>query len=139
MSRPPRVAVIVFPGTWSDRDCRDALVNGLGQEAEYVWHKDTDVSGFDALVLPGGFAHGDYLRTGAIARFSPVMASVQEFAAAGIDAERLVIQVIPKNVGGHGLGDRLGQPKGLKICPFGLAADFGSLHDRGDRSRVLAQ
>jgi phosphoribosylformylglycinamidine synthase len=78
-----KFGILVFPGTWSDRDCYDALVNALGQEAEYMWHKDTDVSRFDALVLPGGFAHGDYLRTGAIARFSPVMASVQEFASAG--------------------------------------------------------
>ena len=75
--------VNVCPGTWSDRDCYHALVNQLGQEAGYVWHKATDVERFDCLVLPGGFAHGDYLRTGAIARFSPVMASVQRFAAAG--------------------------------------------------------
>ncbi len=78
-----RFGVVVFPGTWSDTDCFRAVHDVLGQEARYVWHKDTDLSGLDAVVLPGGFSYGDYLRTGAIARFSPVMASVERFAAAG--------------------------------------------------------
>ena len=82
MSRSPRVAVLVFPGTWSDRDF--AHVAGLlGWEARLVWHTTTDIGDADAVVLPGGFAHGDHLRTGAIARFSPIMHAVEAFAAAG--------------------------------------------------------
>jgi phosphoribosylformylglycinamidine synthase len=76
------VAVAVFPGTWSDRDF--AHVAGLlGWEARLVWHTEPSIGDVDAVVLPGGFAHGDHLRTGAIARFSPVMGAVTEFAAAG--------------------------------------------------------
>ncbi len=75
--------VIVFPGTWSDGDCFTAVTDNLGEQARYIWHRDTDVSGIDCLIVPGGFSYGDYLRAGAIARFSPVMKSVEEFAAAG--------------------------------------------------------
>ncbi len=78
----PRVAVVVFPGTWSERDF--AHVAGLlGWDARLIWHAETKLGGADAVVLPGGFAHGDHLRTGAIARFSPIMAAVEAFAAAG--------------------------------------------------------
>src|SRR5258706_16157484 len=72
-----RFAVIVFPGTWSDRDCQYVLRERLGQEADLIWHREDDLSGYDAIVLPGGFSYGDYLRCGAIARFSPVMAAVK--------------------------------------------------------------
>ena len=75
--------VIVFPGTWSDGDCYTAVTDNLGEGARYIWHKDTDVSGIDCLIVPGGFSYGDYLRAGAIARFSPVMKSVEEFASDG--------------------------------------------------------
>ena len=78
-----RFAIVVFPGTWSDRDCFHAVTDVLGQQAAYVWHRETDLRGFDCVVLPGGFAHGDYLRVGAIARFSPVMNAVIAHAAAG--------------------------------------------------------
>jgi len=78
-----RFGVVVFPGTWSDRDCHHALGTVLGQDVDYVWHKDTDLSPYDCVVLPGGFSYGDYLRTGAIARFSPVMGAVKRFAADG--------------------------------------------------------
>jgi phosphoribosylformylglycinamidine synthase len=78
-----KFAVVVFPGSNSDRDAWYAAGQVLGQEAELVWHKDTELSGADAVILPGGFAHGDYLRTGAIARFSPIMAAVTRFAARG--------------------------------------------------------
>ncbi|TMB58248.1 MAG: phosphoribosylformylglycinamidine synthase subunit PurQ [Chloroflexi bacterium] len=82
MSRGPRIAVAVFPGTWSERDF--AHVGALlGWEVRLVWHTETDLGSADAVVLPGGFAHGDHLRTGAIARFSPVMRAVTEFAAEG--------------------------------------------------------
>ena len=75
--------IIVFPGTWSDTDCYNAVTDSLGQEARYVWHKDTDLYGLDCLIVPGGFSYGDYLRPGAIARFSPVMPAVQKFADNG--------------------------------------------------------
>jgi phosphoribosylformylglycinamidine synthase len=78
----PRIAVVVFPGTWSERDFVD-VAGLLGWQARLVWHTETSLGEADAVVLPGGFAHGDYLRTGAIARFSPVMAAVEAFATRG--------------------------------------------------------
>jgi phosphoribosylformylglycinamidine synthase len=78
----PRVAVAVFPGTWSERDFLH-VASLLGWEARRVWHTETSLGDVDAVVLPGGFAHGDHLRTGAIARFSPLMEAVTEFAASG--------------------------------------------------------
>lgn len=78
-----KFAVVVFPGSNCDHDAYHAAKHVLGQEAEFIWHKDTSLRGADVVVLPGGFAHGDYLRTGAIARFSPVMQEVTRFAEAG--------------------------------------------------------
>jgi phosphoribosylformylglycinamidine synthase I len=78
-----RFAIVVFPGSNCDADCLHIARDLLGCEAEYVWHKDRDLKGADAVVLPGGFAYGDYLRAGALARFSPVMESVSEFAKSG--------------------------------------------------------
>jgi phosphoribosylformylglycinamidine synthase subunit PurQ / glutaminase len=78
-----RFGIVVFPGTWSERDCQYAITRSMGQEAEYVWHQERDLSRFDSIVLPGGFSYGDYLRCGAIARFSPVMDEVRRFAASG--------------------------------------------------------
>ena len=78
-----KFAVVVFPGSNCDHDAHYAASHVLGQQAELVWHKDTSLAGADVVILPGGFAYGDYLRTGAIARFSPIMQSVQKFAAAG--------------------------------------------------------
>ena len=78
-----RFGIVVFPGTWSDVDCYKALTQDLPHEAEYVWHKETNLTNFDCIVLPGGFSYGDYLRTGAMAKFSPVMDSVRSFAAEG--------------------------------------------------------
>jgi phosphoribosylformylglycinamidine synthase I len=78
-----RFAVVVFPGSNGDHDAYHAAKEVLGQQAEFVWHKETDLGGADAVILPGGFSHGDYLRTGAIARFSPIMDAVKKFAAAG--------------------------------------------------------
>ncbi len=77
-----RIGVVIFPGTNCEHDAMLA-VQRLGASAELVWHGDGSVAGFDALILPGGFAHGDYLRPGAIARFSPVMEAVTRFAAEG--------------------------------------------------------
>jgi phosphoribosylformylglycinamidine synthase len=78
-----KFAVIVFPGSNCDQDAYYAATHVLGQTAELVWHKDTDLKGADVVVLPGGFAHGDYLRTGAMARFSPIMREVKAFAENG--------------------------------------------------------
>jgi phosphoribosylformylglycinamidine synthase len=78
-----RFAVVVFPGTWSDGDCYYVLDTLLGQEVDYVWHRERDLSGYDCVVLPGGFSYGDYLRSGAIARFSPVMEAVAAHAQRG--------------------------------------------------------
>ena len=78
-----KFAIIVFPGSNCDHDAYHAVTQVLGQQAELVWHKDMHLAGADVVVLPGGFSHGDYLRTGAIARFSPIMTSVAEFARSG--------------------------------------------------------
>lgn len=81
-----KFGVVVFPGSNCDRDMHDALVYDLKQECVMLWHKDSDLSGLsteDCIVLPGGFSYGDYLRTGAIARFSPIMQSIIDFANRG--------------------------------------------------------
>lgn len=78
-----KFAVIVFPGSNCDLDMFHAIQDELGEEVTYVWHDETSLDGFDAILLPGGFSYGDYLRSGAIARFSPIMKAVEEAAAAG--------------------------------------------------------
>ena len=78
-----RFSVPVFPGSNCDHDCEYVLRNVENQSVEMIWHKDTDLKNPDCVVVPGGFSYGDYLRTGAIARFSPVMKSVADFAAKG--------------------------------------------------------
>src|SRR5205085_7106101 len=78
-----KFGVVVFPGSNCDEDAYHAAKDVFGQDAEYLWHKDRDLKGADVLILPGGFAHGDYLRTGAMARFSPIMAEVKTFADRG--------------------------------------------------------
>ena len=78
-----KFGVVVFPGSNCDHDAYHALGQVLHQPVEFLWHQSEQVAGFDAIVLPGGFAYGDYLRTGAIARFSPVMRGVEKFARAG--------------------------------------------------------
>ena len=79
-----KFAIVRFPGTWSDRDCQHVLRDVLGQQADIVWHRETDLSGYDAVVLPGGFSYGDYLRCGAIAGFSPVMEEVVRLSKKGV-------------------------------------------------------
>jgi phosphoribosylformylglycinamidine synthase subunit PurQ / glutaminase len=79
-----KIAVVQFPGSNCDQDCLRALTDGLQVPAEYLWHKERSLSGFDAVVLPGGFSYGDYLRCGAIARFSPIMKAVITAAAEGM-------------------------------------------------------
>ena len=78
-----KFGIVVFPGTWSDRDTHHAVSGVLGQDAEYIWHGDEKLDQFDAIVLPGGFSYGDFLRCGAIARFSPVMEAVTAFSERG--------------------------------------------------------
>jgi phosphoribosylformylglycinamidine synthase subunit PurQ / glutaminase len=78
-----KFAIVVFPGSNCDHDAYHAARHVLGQQAEFIWHKETELRGADVVILPGGFSHGDYLRTGAIARFSPVMGAVAAFARQG--------------------------------------------------------
>ena len=75
--------IVVFPGSNCDHDCYDVLSRVLGQQVKLVWHKTTSLDGIDAVILPGGFSYGDYLRTGAIARCSPIMGTVADFAKRG--------------------------------------------------------
>ncbi len=78
-----KFGVVVFPGSNCDHDAHHAIGSVLGQPVDWIWHQSEDLSSFDAIILPGGFAYGDYLRTGAIARFSPVMRAVERFAQRG--------------------------------------------------------
>lgn len=78
-----KFSIVVFPGSNCDQDCHHVATELLGCEADYVWHAETDLKGADVVLIPGGFAYGDYLRAGALARFSPVMDSVAKFARAG--------------------------------------------------------
>jgi phosphoribosylformylglycinamidine synthase I len=83
MTMQMNVAVVVFPGSNCDLDCYKAVQSTMQQSVEYVWHQTTNLAKYDLIIIPGGFSYGDYLRTGAIARFSPVMGAVQQAAAAG--------------------------------------------------------
>ncbi|MFB0517345.1 MAG: phosphoribosylformylglycinamidine synthase subunit PurQ, partial [Candidatus Neomarinimicrobiota bacterium] len=78
-----RFAIIVFPGSNCDHDAYYVVRHVLGEEGAFVWHKDHSLDDFDVVIIPGGFSYGDYLRTGAIARFSPIMSAVQDFARQG--------------------------------------------------------
>ncbi|MDP2807936.1 MAG: phosphoribosylformylglycinamidine synthase subunit PurQ [bacterium] len=78
-----KFGVITFPGSNCDYDCHKAVEEGLGLKPVYIWHRETELDGCDCIILPGGFSYGDYLRTGAIARFSPVMQKVKDFAERG--------------------------------------------------------
>ena len=78
-----KFGVVIFPGSNCDHDCYYAVQSVIGKPVEFIWHQDTSLKGFDAVILPGGFSYGDYLRTGALAKFSPVMQSVKEFANKG--------------------------------------------------------
>jgi len=78
-----KFGVIVFPGSNCDHDAYHVISKHVGQPVDFIWHRDTDLRGYDAVIIPGGFSYGDYLRAGALARFSPVMRSVKDFAAQG--------------------------------------------------------
>ena len=78
-----KFGIIVFPGSNCDHDAYHVISKQVGQPVDFIWHRDTDLKSFDALIIPGGFSYGDYLRAGALARFSPVMDSVKKFAATG--------------------------------------------------------
>ena len=78
-----KFGIVIFPGTWSDRDTYKALSDVKGYDSNYIWHNDSNVDNYDCIILPGGFSYGDYLRSGAIAKFSPIMDSVKEHAKKG--------------------------------------------------------
>lgn len=78
-----KFGVVVFPGSNCDHDAYHVVSKHVGQPVDFIWHKQTDLSGYDAVIIPGGFSYGDYLRAGALARFSPVMDSVKKFVADG--------------------------------------------------------
>jgi len=78
-----KFGVIVFPGSNCDHDAYHVISKHVGQPVDFIWHRDTDLRSYDAVIIPGGFSYGDYLRAGALARFSPVMSSVKDFAAQG--------------------------------------------------------
>ena len=78
-----KFGVVIFPGSNCDHDCYYAIESVIGKPVQFIWHQDTSVKGFDAIILPGGFAYGDYLRTGALAKFSPVMKAIGDFANKG--------------------------------------------------------
>ncbi len=84
-----KYGVIVFPGSNCDHDAYHVISKHVGQPVDFIWHRDTDLSSYDAIIIPGGFSYGDYLRAGALARFSPVMNSIKEFASRG----RLVLGI----------------------------------------------
>ena len=109
-----KFGVVVFPGTWSDRDCGWVIDQVLGAELTYLWHKEDDLKGCDCVILPGGFAYGDYLRTGAIARFAPVMERVGEFADLGH------LQRLPGPVRGR---PSAGRPDPQRITRISLRMD----------------
>ena len=78
-----KFGIVVFPGSWSERDMHYAVSDVLGYQAEYVWHREDKLAGFDAILLPGGFSYGDHLRCGAVAAHSPVMGAIRDFAEKG--------------------------------------------------------
>jgi phosphoribosylformylglycinamidine synthase len=78
-----KFGIIVFPGSNCDHDAYHVISKQVGQPVDFIWHRDTNLSSYDAVIIPGGFSYGDYLRAGALARFSPVMESVKKFAASG--------------------------------------------------------
>lgn len=78
-----KFGIIIFPGTWSDRDTFKALSNVMDYDSNYIWHNERNIDNYDCIVIPGGFSYGDYLRCGAIAKFSPIMDSVKQHAKKG--------------------------------------------------------
>lgn len=78
-----KFGIVIFPGSNCDHDCYHVIKHILGQEAEFVWHEETDLGSYDCIVIPGGFSYGDYLRTGSIASLSPIMESVEKYASSG--------------------------------------------------------
>ena len=121
-----RFAVVVFPGTWSDHDCQHSLTAAAGQQADLVWHRETDLSGYDCVVLPGGFSYGDYLRAGAIARFSPVMEAVVRHAEAGVALPRLVSLAAERR-----------QREGLRVAAIWHLEAGGAVEEVGRLAPVL--
>jgi len=130
-----RFGVVRFPGSNCEQDVVHA-VNHLGFEAGYIWHADTSLDGYDAIVLPGGFSYGDYIRCGAVARFSPVMAEVVRFAEAGgpSSASATVSRSSPRRICfrahscGTGVSSSCASPR---ICASRRVRASGSTSRRG--------
>ncbi|MFN5119377.1 MAG: phosphoribosylformylglycinamidine synthase subunit PurQ [Cyanobacteriota bacterium] len=133
------IGIVVFPGSNCDRDVRWAIEGCLGQPTRFLWHEERDLSGLDAVVLPGGFSYGDYLRCGAIARFAPVLEEVRGFAERGgpvlgicngfqvLTELGLLPGALTRNRGLHFLCE----PTGLEVRPGGCRWLQG--YDEGER------
>jgi phosphoribosylformylglycinamidine synthase len=134
-----RIGVVVFPGSNCEHDAVES-VRLVGGDADLIWHGDRSVSGFDGVILPGGFAHGDYLRPGAIARFSPVMDAVREFASSGGPVLGICngFQVLTE---AGFLPGALQKNRGLKfLCTtveLEVTSTASALTSRAERGRVL--
>ena len=131
-----KFGIVVFPGSNCDEDAFHAAKDVLGQDAEYLWHKDTDLKGADVVILPGGFAHGDYLRTGAMARFSPIMAPVARVRRARRPGARHLQRLPDPARGGPAAGRDAAQPRPevpLRARPRARRADRHAVHARAAR------
>src|SRR2546426_10289784 len=117
-----KFGIVVFPGSNCDDDAYHAAKDVIRQQAEYIWHKDTDLKGVDVVILPGGFAHGDYLRTGAMARFSPIMREGRAFADRG--------GPVPGICNGFQILPAAGPLPGALLPNRGLEDPFRHMHPR---------
>lgn len=124
------IGIVVFPGSNCDRDCGHVVSRVLGRRARFIWHSERRLPALDALILPGGFSYGDYLRTGAIARFSPVMEEVRRFAESGgpvlgicngfqiLTEAKLLPGALMRNVGLKFLCDTVGLEVASQACRY---------------------
>ncbi len=135
-----KFGVVVFPGSNCDHDAFYAIGNVLHKPVEFIWHQSQDLANCDAVILPGGFAHGDYLRTGAIARFSPVMKSVEKFASTRRHGPRH-LQWLPDSAGSRfaSRSDDAQQRPALYLParPHSRRANRHAIHERCKRGQIL--
>jgi phosphoribosylformylglycinamidine synthase len=134
-----KFGVVVFPGAYCDHDCYHAVKEVTGQPVEFIWHQEESVDGFDALILPGGFSYGDYLRPGAIARFSPIMRPVREFADKGglvigicngfqvLTESGLLPGALLPNAGSRYVCRWVGLGAGTRLTPFTSGIEAGRI------------
>ena len=142
---PVRIGVTIFPGINTERDTHHAVTTFEGAEPVYLWHKDTDLKGVDAILIPGGFSYGDYLRSGSIARFSPIMQAVADFAAGGGYVMGICngFQILTE---AHLLPGALIRNTGLKfVCRYvdlrveNAATPFTTVAEPGDVLRIVVK